>query len=365
MTTFVRTTMNGPVHATYYGEDAARPHDATVEWRSANAIDVRIGDRTDTWDLHAPGLRWEVSAGALRISYGDPPHTLIIKDAPTVKAWTAHFKEHRVRKSKESRVPWLLTIPLSLPLGFIALCAAAYFWLLPYASERMALALPPETDTRLGDAMYQQTAATLTIDEPRSATLQAFGDKLSIAPTFKLKLHLVKDDQVNAFAMPGGHIVVYTGILDKMDGPDQLAALLAHEGTHVEKRHSTRAIARDLSGSIFLSLLLGDVGDLVGTVAKKGDELKGLSYSRDLETEADTIGIRRLHENGVDPQGMVRLLELLEREAEDVPEGASFLSSHPLTKDRLATARAKALEFATSTAHPAGLDSLFQVLKRR
>lgn len=80
-------------------------------------------------------------------------------------------------------------------------------------------------------------------------------------------------------------------------------------------------------------------------LAQKGDELKGLSYSRDLETEADTIGIRRMHANGVDPNGMVKLLELLEREAEDMPEGASFLSS-PLTKDRLSTAKSKAAEFA-------------------
>lgn len=356
--------MNGPVRATYYGDDAARPHEAIVEWRSADTIEIHLADRTDSWNLRAPGLTWEISAGALRISYGVPPHTLIIKDTATVGAWTAYFRTHRIRKNREGGVPWILTIPMMLPLGFIALCAAAYFWLLPCVSERMAMALPPETDTQLGDAMYQQTAATLTIDEARSATLQAFGDKLNIAPTFKLKLHLVKDDQINAFAMPGGHIVVYTGILDKMKEPGELAALLAHEGTHVEKRHSTRAIARDLSGSLFLSLLLGDVGDLVGTVAQKGDELKSLSYSRDLETEADTIGILRMHANGVDPQGMVKLLELLEQEAKDMPEGASFLSSHPLTKDRLSTAKSKAAEFGEAGNAPVGLDSLFRLLKQ-
>jgi predicted Zn-dependent protease len=253
---------------------------------------------------------------------------------------------------------------MALPLGFIALCLAAYFWLLPYLSERMALALPPETDVRLGDAMYQQTAPSLDIDEARSDVLQRFGDQLLISPTFKLRLHLVKDEQVNAFAMPGGHIVVYTGILDKMTGPGELAALLSHEGTHVEKRHSTRAIARDLSGSLFLSLLLGDVGDMVGTVAQKGDELKGLSYSRDLETEADTIGIRCMYTNGVEPHGMVDLLELLEREAEDMPEGASFLSSHPLTKDRIATAEKRAAALGTPAVLSLELDSLFRVLKR-
>ncbi len=356
--------MNGPVQATYYGDDAARPYEASVEWRSADTIEVRLADRTDTWNLRAPGAAWEISAGAVRISYGVPPHTLIIKDPAAVRAWTAHFKTQRIRKSRENRVPWILTLPMMLPLGFIGLCVAAYFWLLPFVSERMAMALPPETDVQLGDPMFEGMKADLAIDEVRSTALQAFGDRLTIAPTFKLRLHLVKDDQVNAFAIPGGHIVVYTGILDKMKEPGELVALLAHEGTHVEKRHSTRGIARDLSGSLFLSLLLGDLGGATTVLAQKGDELKGLSYSRDLETEADTIGIRRMHANGVDPNGMVKLLELLEREAEDMPEGASFLSSHPLTKDRLSTAKSKAAEFGALTVVPSGLDSLFQLLKQ-
>ena len=364
MATFAPEMNNGPVQATYYGDDAAKPYDATVEWRSADSIDIRLADRTDTWNLRAPGLAWEISAGAVRISYGVPPHTLIIKDPAAVVAWTAHFKTHGIRKSKENKLPWILTLPMMLPLGFIALCAAAYFWLLPYVSERMAMALPPETDAQLGDPMFEGMKADLLIDDARSATLQAFADQLTISPTFTLRLHLVKDDQINAFAMPGGHIVVYTGILDKMKEPGELAALLAHEGTHVEQRHSTRGIARDLAGSLFVSLLLGDLGGVTSVLAQKGDELKGLSYSRDLETEADTIGIRRMHANGVDPHGMVELLELLGREAEDMPEGASFLSSHPLTKERLATAEAKAAEIGAISEPLPALDSLFRLLKQ-
>ncbi len=355
--------MNGPASGTYYGDDASKPHPATVEWSSAQRIEVRVADRTETWDLHAKDSAWEISAGSLRITHGTPPHAVIITDAATINAWTAHFKAQRIRKSKENRVPWLLTLPFALPIGFIALCAAAYFWLLPYLSERMAMALPPEMDAKLGDPMFEGMKADLTFDEARSATLQAFADKLVIAPTFKLRLHLVKDDQVNAFAMPGGHIVVYTGILDKMKEPGELVGLLSHEGTHVEKRHSTRGIARNLSGTLFLSLLFGDMGGLASVLAQKGDELKGLSYSRDLETEADTIGMRRMHANSVDPQGMVKLLELLEREAEDMPEGASFLSSHPLTKDRLSTAQTKADELGVGSAANPELQRLFDALK--
>lgn len=355
--------MNGPIEATYYGPDASKPYKAQVQWASADVLEVRLPDRTEHWNLRATGTGWEISAGALRILHGTPPCTLLVRDPGAVAAWKAHFKAQRLKKAPSDRVPWLLTIPLALPLGFIALCVAAYLWVLPWVSERLAMRLPPDTDVSFGDAMFQQMRGTLAIDEEGSAQLQAFGDALALAPSFKLKLHLVKDEQVNAFALPGGHIVVYTGILDRMEKPGELAALLAHEGTHVERRHSTRALARDMSGTLFLSLLLGDLGGITGVLAQKGDELRGLSYSRDLETEADTTGQRRMHLNGVDPQGMVDLLNLLDREAKDVPEGMAFLSSHPLTKERIATATSKAEALGPLTVTPPALDSLFRTLR--
>ncbi|MBL0044206.1 MAG: M48 family metallopeptidase [Flavobacteriales bacterium] len=356
--------MPQPVPVTYYGDDASKPEEATAQWTELGRIQVVLRDRTEEWSVYGIGFAWELSAGALRVMHGDPRHSVIIRDSLAIRAWTAHFKAQKLKQGSEDRVPWILGIPMMLPLGFIALCIAAYLWLLPYVSERLAMALPPETDVRIGDAMFENMATTLAIDSPLSETLQAFADRLTISPSYKLKLHVVKDDQVNAFAMPGGHIVVYTGILDKMKEPGELAALLAHEGTHVEKRHSTRGLARDLSGSLFLSLVLGDIGDVVGIAAKKGDELRGLNYSRDLETEADTVGIRRMYASGVHPIGMVKLLRLLEREAQDMPEGMSFLSSHPLTKDRIATASNKAAELDAMTSVLPGLDSLFQILKQ-
>lgn len=354
--------MAQPVDVTYYGDDAATPHQAQVEWTAPGRMRVSLPAGTEEWSVHGRGFAWESTAGGLRVMHGEPRHTVIIRDPAAIRTWTEHFKAQKLAPSREGRVPWVLSLAAMIPVGFLLLCAAAYFWLLPFLSERLALALPPETDISLGDAMYTQMATTLDVDEAGSARLQAFGDALRLSPTFPLRLHLVKDDQVNAFAMPGGHIVVYTGILTRMTSSGQLAALLAHEGTHVEMRHSTRGLARSLAGSIFLSLVIGDASDAVGVLASKGDELKGLDYSRDLETEADTIGIRRLRESGVDPHGMIKLLELLDAEAKDLPEGASFLSSHPLTKDRIATAHAYVDALPDMRAQSAELDSLFTLI---
>ena len=166
----------------------------------------------------------------------------------------------------------------------------------------------------------------------------------NVAPHFKPTFHYVNDDQVNAFAMPGGHIVVFSGIAEKMTMPGQLAALLAHEGTHVEERHSTRMIMRSMGSYVFLSLLLGDLSGVAGVIAQNADNIRGLGYSRSLESEADGVGQERMKASGMDPAGMVNLLELLDKEAQDMPEELSFLSSHPLTAERMDKARAKAAE---------------------
>jgi predicted Zn-dependent protease len=250
-------------------------------------------------------------------------------------------------------------------LAVIAVLVSGYLWVLPWASERLALLMPTSVDVQLGDAMYEGMAPSLNEDTARSAILQRFGDQLQVAPDFKPTFHYVEDDQVNAFAMPGGHIVVFSGIAEKMTSPGQLAALLAHEGTHVEERHSTRMIMRGMGSYVFLSLLLGDLSGVAGVIAQNADNIRGLGYSRSLESEADGTGQERMKANGVDPEGMVDLLELLEKEAQDMPEQLSFLSSHPLTAERIAKARAKAAELGVVHETDSLQAALFEQLIKR
>jgi predicted Zn-dependent protease len=114
---------------------------------------------------------------------------------------------------------------------------------------------------------------------------------------------------------------------------------------------------------MFVSLLVGDVSAVVAVVAENADKLRNMGYGRGLESEADEIGQERMKENGVDPEGMVHLLRLLEQEAMDMPEELSFLSSHPLTKDRIANAEARARELGAPGTPNSGLDPLFSALK--
>ena len=150
----------------------------------------------------------------------------------------------------------------------------------------------------------------------------------------------MSDTIVNAFAFPGGHLVVYSGILNKMNRPEELIALLSHESTHVNKRHSLKSIVSQLGVAVLLSVVTANTGGLSKTVINNADMLRVLSYSRELETEADEGGMKLMVSNQIDPNGMRWLMEDLKKSNKEIPFGISFLSTHPMTEERIKNATA-------------------------
>jgi predicted Zn-dependent protease len=357
--------MTGPITVTYYDGLSSLPKEARLQWTTPDRLEVEHEGVRQEWPVRDKRFTWELTGGALRLSFGTPPQVAIIKDPAVQRQFAAHFKRTAKARKADGTIPILLSRPVWFLLSFAGLLVAAYIWLLPVLAGWLATLLPIDADRRIGEAYWTSMAPTLQLDTARSAALQRFGDRLELAPDFTLTYHVAKDDQVNAFALPGGHIVVYTGLLDRMHEPGELAALLAHEGSHVQLRHSMRNVMRDLAGGAFVALVVGDISALAALVAEHADDLRGLAYSRGLESEADAVGMERLAANGVDPQGMIALLGLLEREAHDMPEGLAFLSSHPLSKERIAEATAKAAELGAPAAQAPALDTLFQVVKGR
>lgn len=352
------------VQAIYYDGATSKPQEATVRVREMNTLEVELPDGgCFQWPLEHKGMEWERSSAMLRLSFGDHPRrVLLIRDEPFIQSFVLRMRYAGRQGVYDRALAVARSGPVLFFLGVVALLICSYLWFLPWAAERLALLVPRTLDERIGEAAFDQMALGLPIDSARTVSLQAFGDAMELSPSFEPTYHVVKDDQVNAFALPGGHIVVFTGILDRMASADELAALLAHEATHVEERHSTRMLARSMAGYLFLSLLIGDVNAVVAMVADNANALRNLGYGRGLETEADRIGQEQLLKNGVDPMAMVGLLELLEREAEDMPEALAFLSSHPLTQERIAAARTRARELGTPQAPNDRLEVLFRPL---
>lgn len=354
--------MEREVQATYYDGVTSKPQEAAVRVSDMNSLEVRLpdGDRFQ-WPLEHKGMEWERTRTMLRLSFGEHPRkVLLIRDEPFIQSFALRMRYTGRQGTYDRLLGVARSGPVLFFLGVIALLVCAYIWVLPWTAERLVMVVPNAVDERIGEAAFQQMALAMPMDPERTQALQAFGDQLDLSPSYTPTYHVVKEDQVNAFALPGGHIVVFTGILDRMDSADELAALLAHEATHVEERHSTRMMARSMAGYLFLSLLIGDVNAVVAVVAENANALRNLGYGRGLESEADGAGQQRLWENGVDPQAMVQLLELLQREAMDMPEQMAFLSSHPLTSERIDAARKKAEELGPPVRTNEQLEALFR-----
>jgi predicted Zn-dependent protease len=220
----------------------------------------------------------------------------------------------------------------------VTVCFTIWFYILPWVGEKAAALVPVDMEVSLGNnlagAFDEQTEK-----DSADIYMQQFTNALALDDTYPIKVHIIRSEEINAFALPGGRIFVYSGILEKMDSPEQLVALLGHEVSHVLGRHSLKSICRSLATSLVLSSMLGDAGGIGSNILAQADKFKELDYSRELETEADMHGLEIMDENRIDPRGMVRLLEILDRESVEMPTLMKYLSTHPETKERIMEAR--------------------------
>lgn len=143
-------------------------------------------------------------------------------------------------------------------------------------------------------------------------------------------------DEVNAFAMPGGRIGVYTGILKAARNQDELAAVIGHEVAHVTQHHSLQRANREMTTQIGVmagTAALGGgaaVGDMVSLGAQLG---LSLPFSRANETEADTVGLKYMAEAGFDPEQSIQLWKNMAKVSQGAPP--EFLSTHPAGDSRI------------------------------
>ena len=252
---------------------------------------------------------------------------------------------------------------LIVTLPFIA----AYIWVIPVLANEAADKVPVDVEEKIGDTWFQALTAQYTIDSSRTRLIQEFYDSLHYGGAYDMRISLVNEPVVNAFAMPGGHIVVFDSILQIMDAPEQLAALLAHEASHVQLKHSTRAIFRKMATTIAIVTIFGDFRTVAGLIAQQSDELAGLSYSRTLEMEADAHGLALMEAQAIPQQGMPDLFRHMES---TIPKETSnkipnFLSTHPALEERIQTTEQVAKKTNQPGVVSPGLVRIWQQLKSK
>ena len=169
---------------------------------------------------------------------------------------------------------------------------------------------------------------------------------------FAWRILLGRDRSVNAFALPGGYLGVHLGLIAVVSSSDELASVLAHELSHVTQRHIARSIDEQAKmtpwvvGAMILGALAASKSPQSAQALVVGGQAAAiqsqLSYSRDMEREADRVGYGVLTDAGYDPQGFVGMFAKLQQAAGVNDSGAyPYLRSHPLTTERIADMQAR------------------------
>jgi Zn-dependent protease with chaperone function len=164
------------------------------------------------------------------------------------------------------------------------------------------------------------------------------------APYGDYRLLFRKADQIgpNAFALPGGTVVVTDALVEEFGNPDIIAGILGHELAHVSERHSLQQLYRSLSIYVLVALMAGDVGPILEDVLLEGSALVSLAYSREHEASADVIGVKTSHAAGYDAAALAEFFEALSHEHGD--GGPEWRSTHPSNADRIETIKKLAAE---------------------
>ncbi|MBO9152497.1 M48 family metallopeptidase [Chitinophaga sp. GCM10012297] len=271
----------------------------------------------------------------------------------------AALAEKKLRKKKRA-FPTAAAVFLTAGAVVTGLLALVYFWLVPFLAGRLANTMPVEYEVKMGNEAYGQLIKEYKILPEKTELVNTFFKQLDIQTKYPVQITVVEEKQVNAFAVPGGHIVVFSGLLDKMRRPEELAALLAHEYSHVELRHTTRSLMQSLGTYMAVSLIFGDLTGVSAVLVENASSLKNLEYSRSLEKEADLNGLRLLEARHINPEGYIWLFGTLKTEGGGAP--SEWLSSHPDMDNRIGYVK-KEMKPARGETMPAAMQATWKQIR--
>ncbi len=358
----------------YYDGKTSKAHSVDIIL-NANTIqfDAKYADpQKHIWSIGEMEDIGFTASDTLQIKYGDFPHQTLILKGENARRFHQFYPElkkdpifHRVLKGNLFKVVFA---SLFLLIGTVLF---NIYVLVPYVSEKAVVLVPKQAEITMGERMWPLYEANLNINEQKSQQLNAFFEEVGFESQYPVELYVSDLEHVNAFAMPGGKIVVFQGILDLMDSWEELAGLLGHELAHVEKRHSFKSICASLSSYLLVSVMTSDVGGITAVILESGINVQNLVHSRSHEKEADEVSLAYLQELNVDPNGLVELFEAMQAYSEndivsaDVAQALEFLSSHPATANRIAYLT-NAIEKTNKTNYPENEDAaiLFEQLKQ-
>jgi predicted Zn-dependent protease len=327
--------------------------------------EVAIGRiHLDRWRLkfESEALTVEIPMTQLEIAYGQGENAGVYFSDPSQpgleictfesavlrdNALITHTHTRAQLKEMRNRGETSRTLKITLYcLGGVVVAAIVATMAVGLMVRALVARIPPEWEKQMGDSVMAEIRQEETFVQDaklKAKLLHDVAPLLTVLPKngIEYKFYIVEDPIPNAFALPGGHVLVNTGLLELADKPEELVGVIAHEVAHVTEKHGFRHIISAAGPFLIFRTFLG--GSSTSLIGAGSSILVSQSFSQEYELEADSVGFKYLVAANVDPRGLADMLGKLEAEEKKFSESMELqaFSSHPATQKRIDRLNAK------------------------
>ncbi len=319
------------------GKTAARRPVGVLPSRGRLAIYSAEGDLLDEWLYEGLDLTEEVYRGQpVRLTHRERGDAVLTFEGGEILSELERLAGGRFGGRRWIRSP--LALGLFSVLGLIAVVGGLAL-ALPVLVGPLTFLVPPKWEQAVGERVIGQLAKGHPFCEGEAgiAALRALTTRLTsgVQSPYPFNVRVSGRPEINAFAAPGGHVVLLRGLIEEARSPGEVAAVLAHEIAHGLERHPMQGLVRAVGVMVVVNALLGDTTAVGEAAARFGQLLLISSYTRKDEVAADRIGIGLLNRAGIRGDGLVAFLERMGRKSLGAEKVPRLLSTHPADRERI------------------------------
>jgi beta-barrel assembly-enhancing protease len=214
------------------------------------------------------------------------------------------------------------------------------YWMVVYLNKsdlELSYEVSYEQEEELGDLLKDLVWDQYSVvkDNAADSALQIIKERLITAldtTAYRYQFTIINDEQINAFTIPGGNIYVFSGLIKAAETPEEVAAVLAHEIGHAEKRHVVSKLIKELSITAIIAVLSGGDPSMLTQILK---DVVSNTFSREQEIEADQFALELLEKATISPKNLGRFFERLNEKNLDYDENLELLMTHPHNDKRI------------------------------
>ncbi|MCR9162671.1 MAG: M48 family metallopeptidase [bacterium] len=240
---------------------------------------------------------------------------------------------------------------------FLAVSIGVLFLLIPFLSGFVSRFVPASVEATIGSQMIDELGKETEFCQGAEglAALDTLVEALAEQTdgTYEFRVYVADQEVLNAFAAPGGHVVLYRSIIEEAESPNEVAGVLAHEMAHITNGHPARGMVEAMGYGVFR---LFTMDESMGAELVKSTVTN--HYSREDELEADQDGVALLNQAGFDSRGLLGFFDKLTERGQEIPGALEFLSTHPS-----GDTRKKALDHHVADGEVALSDDQWQALR--